>query len=194
MELCQRVLDGRMNGKQMCLYQFSRKRDVKNDNTYRKAKLLEHGMKIVERVLKGRTRQLVNIDAMQFGFMPGRGTADALFVVRRIQEEYRDKKIKLYVCFVDIKKAFDSSKKGDRVGNEKGLPELIVRAVMSLYHGAKTKVRVGTELSQEFLVQVGVHQGSVLSPLFAITVNAIMKNTRGVMNEIFLCRCLGVIE
>ena len=30
---------------------------------------------------------------------------------------------------------------------KKSLPKLIVRAVMSLYHGAKTKVRVGSELS-----------------------------------------------
>ena len=63
-------------------------------------------MKIVERVLERRIRELVNIDSMQFGFMPGRGTTDALFVVQRMQEEYRDKK-KLYMCFVDIEKAFD---------------------------------------------------------------------------------------
>ena len=77
-------------------------------------------MKIVERVLEKRVRELVNIDLMQFGFMPRRGTTDALFVERRMQEEYRDKKKKLYVCFVDIEKAFDkSSKKGDGVGDEK---------------------------------------------------------------------------
>ena len=29
---------------------------------------------------------------MQFGFMPGEGTTDALFVEQRMQEEYRDKK------------------------------------------------------------------------------------------------------
>ena len=52
-------------------------------------------MKIVERVLERRIRELVNIDSMQFGFMPGRGTTDALFVVQRMQEEYRDKKKKL---------------------------------------------------------------------------------------------------
>ena len=53
---------------------------------------------------------------------------------------------------------------------------------MSLHHGAKTKVRVGSELSQEFLVQVGVHQGFVLLPLlFAIAV----ENAREeLMNEI----------
>ena len=69
---------------------------------------------------------------------------------------------------------------------KKGLPEVIVRAVMSLYHGAKTKVRVGFELSQEFMVQVGVHQESVLSPLlFAIAVYVISENAReGLMNEI----------
>ena len=56
---------------------------------------------------------------------------------------------------------------------------------MSLYHGAKTKVQVGFELSQEFLVQVGVHQGSVLfSLLFAIAVGVILENKReGLMNE-----------
>ena len=34
---------------------------------------------------------------------------------------------------------------------KKVLPELILRAVMCLYHGAKTKVRVGSELSEEFI-------------------------------------------
>ena len=54
---------------------------------------------------------------------------------------------------------------------KKGLSEVIVRAVMSLYNGAKTQVRVGSAYSEEFEVKVGVHQGSVLSPLlFAIVV------------------------
>ena len=72
------------------------------------------------------------------------------------------------------------------MGDEKGLPGVIVRVVMSLYHEAKTKVQVGSELSQEFLVPVGVHQGYVLSPLlFAIAVDVISENAReGLMNEI----------
>ena len=45
---------------------------------------------------------------------------------------------------------------------------------------------MGSELSQEFLIQVGVHQESVLSPLlFAIAVDIISENaTEGLMNEI----------
>ena len=69
---------------------------------------------------------------------------------------------------------------------KKGLPEVIVRAVMSLYHGAKAKVRVGSETFEEFLVQAGVHQGSVLSSLlFAIAVDVISEHAReGLMNKI----------
>ena len=51
---------------------FKLKEDVKNCNTYRGVKLLEHAMKIVERVLKRRIRELVNTDSMPFGLMPGR--------------------------------------------------------------------------------------------------------------------------
>ena len=69
---------------------------------------------------------------------------------------------------------------------KKGLPKVIVRAVMSLYHGAKMKVRLGPELSQEFLVQVGVHQESVSSLLlFANAVDVISENAKKeLMNEI----------
>ena len=106
------------------------------------------------------------MDGMQFGFMPGKGTTDAVFILRRLQEEYRDKGKKLYMCFVDLEKAFDRvpRKVMQWAMRKRGLPETIVRAVMSLYKGARTRVRVGSELSEEFEVRVGVHQGSVLSP------------------------------
>ena len=191
-ELCQRVLDGKGMPDEwqtsVLVSIFKEKGYVGNCNTYREVKLLEYAMKIVERVLEKRIQELVNIISMQFGSMPGRGTTDALFVVRRMHEEYRDKKKKLYMCFVDIENAFDRvPRKVIRWAmRKKGLPEVIVRAVMSLYQGAKTKVRVGFELSQEFLVQVGVHQGSVLLPLlFAIAVNVISENAR--IDEMKFC-------
>ena len=57
---------------------------------------------------------------------------------------------------------------------------------MSLYEGAETKVRVGSGLSEEFSVKVGVHQGSVLSPLlFAMVIDEVTENARkGWMKQI----------
>ena len=44
---------------------------------------------------------------MQFGFMPGKGTTDAIFIMRQVQEKHQAKKKKLYYAFVDLEKAFD---------------------------------------------------------------------------------------
>ena len=69
--------------------------------------MFNHAINIVKRVLERRIRELVNVDAMQFGYMLGRETIDALFVVRRMQEKYNNKEKKLNKCFEDIEKAFD---------------------------------------------------------------------------------------
>ena len=54
-------------------------------------KLLEHGMMMVERVSEKRIRALMEVDDMKFGFMPGRGMTNASFIVRRMQEKYKEK-------------------------------------------------------------------------------------------------------
>ena len=62
-------------------------------------KLLEHGMKIIERVLERRIRAIVDFNEAQFSFMPGKRTIDALFLVRRMQEEHRAKDKRMYNVF-----------------------------------------------------------------------------------------------
>ena len=127
-----------------------------SSGSYRRVKLLEHAMKIVERVIDGQIRTLLNLNEMQFGFMPGKETVDAIFIVRRMQEEYQKKNKKLCMCFVDMEKAFDrvSRKVMEWAMRKKGLSEVIVRAVMSLYDGAKTRLRVGSAYSEKFEVKL----------------------------------------
>ena len=52
-----------------------------NRGNYRGLKLIEQVMKVLERVVEGLIRQRVEIDEMQCGFMSGRGTTDAIFIV-----------------------------------------------------------------------------------------------------------------
>ena len=49
--------------------------------SYRTIKLLEQPIKVLERVLEKRIRCQVSIDNMQFGFIPGKGTTDAIFIM-----------------------------------------------------------------------------------------------------------------
>ena len=102
----------------------------------------------VEKVLERRMRHMLKVDKMQFGFMPGKGTTDTMFILRRLQKEYSDKEKKLYtcMCFVDLENALDRvlRKVLERAMMKRGIPD------------AKTRVK-------EFEVQVGVYQGSMLS-------------------------------
>ena len=82
---------------------------------------------------------------MQFGCMPSRSTVDAIFILRRMQESYLEKNRKLFICFVDLEKAFDRvpRKVIEWALRKKLVPERLVQAVMSMYKGAKTRVKVG---------------------------------------------------
>ena len=106
--------------------------------------------------------------------MPESGAIDAVFILRRLQEEYNAKGKKLYMCFVDLEKAFDGVPKKvlELKMRKKGIPKVLVRSMMSLYVRAKTRVRVDSVLPDEFRLKVGMHQGSVFLPfLFALVVD-----------------------
>ena len=47
---------------------------------------------------------------------------------------------------------------------KKGIPDVLVRSVMNLNEGTKARIRVNSELSEEFEAKVRMHQRSVLSP------------------------------
>ena len=83
------------------------KEKVMHLNVVLGVKLLDHVMKVFERVLEERLRRKVSIDDMQFGFRPGRGTTDAIFIIRQVQEKFLAKNKELWIAFVDLEKAFD---------------------------------------------------------------------------------------
>ena len=139
---------------------YKGKGDALNRGNYRGLKLTEHVMKVMEGIVDGMIREIIAIDEMQFAFVPGRGTTDVLFIIRQLQEKFlsrkdpNDKKLTLFFAFVDLEKAFD------RVPHKVlwwamrkvGVEEWIVRLVQAMYNNARSRVRVGSEYSEEFEV------------------------------------------
>ena len=87
-----------------------------------------------------------------------------LFSVRQLQEKYLAKNKELWMAFVDLEKAFDREVVWWAL-RYLGVDEWIVSVIRAMYEDATTKVRLNGRESNAFSVRVGVHQGSVLSPL-----------------------------
>ena len=83
--------------------------------------------------------------------------------------------------FMDPEKAFDRvpGKVLQWAMRKKGAPDVLVRSMISLYEGAKMRVRMDFELSEEFEVIVGMCQESVLSLfLFGMVVDVVTEFAR----------------
>ena len=69
--------------------------------------MLDQVMKTIERVLDLVIRSQVDINSMQFGFVPGWGTTDAIFILCQLQGKHLGKHKLLYFAFVDLEKTFN---------------------------------------------------------------------------------------
>ena len=93
----------------MVLY---KKKDRTECGNYRGISLVAHAGKILPKIIARRLSEYCErvgiLPEEQGGFRPNRSTTDMMFVIRRLQELARNKRIPLYVYFIDLTKAYDS--------------------------------------------------------------------------------------
>ncbi|KAK3529855.1 hypothetical protein QTP86_007266 [Hemibagrus guttatus] len=134
-----------------------------------------------ERVVEARLRKVVEICEQQYGFMPRKSTTDAIFALRILMEKYRDGQKELHCVFVDLEKAYDRVPREELwyCMRKSGVAEKYVRVVQDMYERSRTVVRCAVGQTEEFNVEVGLHQGSALSPfLFAIVMDQLSEEVR----------------
>ncbi|KAK3511370.1 hypothetical protein QTP70_005295 [Hemibagrus guttatus] len=160
---------------------FKNKGDVQSCSNYRGIKLMSHTIKVWERVVAARLRKVVEICEQQYGFMPRKSTTDAIFALRILMEKYRDGQRELHCVFVDLDKAYDRVPREELwyCMRKSGVAEKYVRVVQDMYERSRTVVRCAVGQTEEFNVEVGLHQGSALSPfLFAIVMDQLSEEVR----------------
>ena len=160
---------------------YKGKGNVTECNNYRGIKLMCHGMKLFERLVADRLRQVMEISSTQYGFQQGKSTTEPIFALRMMQEKHLEKKQDLHMIFVDLEKAYDRVPR-DIIWwalRKKNVGEEYIKVIQDMYDGCTTSVRTLIGSTESFEVKVGLHQGSALSPLLFITVMDVISKEVG---------------
>ena len=116
------------------------------------------------------------INESQWGFRSNRGCNDQLFNLRILMQRAKEYNTTLYLCFVDISKAYDSVNRNALwkvVRHSYNLPVKIINILKAFHDGTQEVVRFESHMSNEFSIRTGVKQGDML---FNLYLNAI-KNS-----------------
>ncbi|GJR38483.1 retrovirus-related pol polyprotein LINE-1 [Tanacetum coccineum] len=126
---------------------------------YRGIKLLSHTMKLWERVIERRLRRETSVSENQ----------------------------DMHLALIDLEKAYDSIPR-DLIWKtliDKGASRRYIKVIRDMYTGAKTQVRTSIGNTEFFSVEVGLHQGSTISPyIFALILDEL---SRGIQEDILWC-------
>uniref|UniRef100_A0A8C6LI62 Reverse transcriptase domain-containing protein n=1 Tax=Nothobranchius furzeri TaxID=105023 RepID=A0A8C6LI62_NOTFU len=159
-----------------------KKGDHRVCSNYRGITILSLPGKVYPGVLERRVHRIVEpqIQKEQCGFHPGRGTLDQLYTLRGILEGVWEFAQPVYMCFVDLEKAFDRVPRGAPWGVLRvyGVPGPLIQGVRSLYDRCQNLVCIAGSKLGSFPVRVGLRQGCPLSLI--LFMDRISRRSQGV--------------
>ena len=125
---------------------------------------------------------MTNVTKNQFGFMPGRSTTEAIFLLRQLMERYREQKKDLHMVFIDLEKAYDKIPRTVMwwALEKHKVPTKYITLIRDMYDNVVTSVRAGDSETDTFPIAIGLHQGSALSPyMFFLVMDEVTKDIQG---------------
>ena len=138
---------------------------------FRTISVMSQLSKVVLRIILNRARNKIETEIAeeQYGFRKGKGTCNAIFVLRMIGERALEMRKDLYMCFIDYQKAFHTIKHVDLltilIRLDIGRKDL--RIIRNLYYKQNAAVRVDNELMDYVKIRRGVRQGCVCHQSFS---------------------------
>ena len=148
---------------------------------YRPISLLSHLLKLYERIIDTRIRARVKIPEEQSGYRKGHGASRQLIRLQQVLAFQNAKSGETYMAFLDLKQAYDRTWREGVFYRlwEAGIRGKCWRVVVDLFRDHQACVETNFGTTAHYKVQMGVLQGSVLSPmLFLIFINPCIQQVK----------------
>ena len=154
--------------------------DRTDPDNYRGITITSIFSKVFLHIVQDRIDQWLNTNDViveeQAGFRKGYSTIDNIFVLNCLVNRHLTRKKKLYVAFIDFKKAFDSVSRLAlwNILEKYGFSGKISQVLRSIYNEVKCCVRTENAISEFFPCFRGLKQGCKCSPkIFSIVINTL---------------------
>jgi len=147
-----------------------KKGDKDNPNNYRAIAVGSNLGKLFSSILLERLIQFRNIHcpdtANQLGFVKEAQTSDHIFTLRTCIEKYTKQKKRLYSCFVDYRKAFDTVCREALLFKlcKLGIKGNFFNCVKHMYQNSSAKLKMLNKISEAIDILIGTEQGHPMSP------------------------------
>ena len=150
---------------------------------HRTISLMSHVTKIILRVILLRARSKIRpeISEVQYGFMQDKGTRNAIYILRTLEERAIEMQRDIFLCFIDYSKAFDRVKHTELIQmlSELDIDGKDLRLIRNLYWDQKAAIKIGDQISNYVDIKRGVRQGCVLSPdLFSLYSEKVLRGIK----------------
>lgn len=147
---------------------------------YRGITLLSTVLKLLTKIIADEVTQ-TGISEEQQGFRQNRSTIDAIFILRQITEKSIEFNKTAFMCFIDLKQAFDKVRLRDvlRTLKKRNVDPTIIKIIKELNTGNTAVIKTNNTLSKTIPVLSGIRQGDSLSPiLFNVIMDEIIKDVK----------------
>jgi hypothetical protein len=158
---------------------FKNKGGVQSYTNYRGIKLISHTMKLWERIIEHRLRGVTNVTENRFGFMPGISTMEAIFLIRQLMERCKEQKKDLHMIFIDLQKACDKVPRNVMCCalQKHKVSSKYITLIKDMYDNVVTSVQISNGDTNDFPINIRLHQRSALSPyLFALVMDEVTRD------------------
>jgi hypothetical protein len=142
---------------------------------------MSHTMKLWERIIEHRLRGVTNVIENQFGFILGRSTMEAIFLIRQLMKRCREQKKDLHMIFIDLENAYDNMPMNVMCWDlqKQKVSTKYITPIKDMHDDIVTSVQTSDGDTNDFPI-IELHQGLALSPyLFALVMDEVTRDIQG---------------